>query len=69
MNIFQKLGESYDRPTPKKMRKLGDALLAVAACAMTYSITTKHEVIAVIVMMIGVAGKFLTDFYSETPKV
>ena len=77
MNFDMKLSNYY-KPTPVKMRKLGDALLAtaifiVAGGMWTYDemvkIFTPNEVRAVmgIAFLAGGLGKFLTNF-AKDPK-
>ncbi len=61
-----KLKERYLSPTPKKMRKLGDALLAVSTTIATYAIADDWSKWAQIsALMLGVVGKFLTNFFTE----
>jgi len=66
----------YWRPTPKKWRKLGDALLAVATVIAIGGIwqydslkeifTPKELKIMIVSSIIfGVVGKFLTNFFKE----
>ena len=55
----------YFKPTPKKWRKLGDALLAVSTTATTYAIASDHKWIAIACLIIGSVGKFLTNFFTE----
>ena len=66
----------YWAPTPKKWRKLGDALLAVAGVIAVggiwqfenlKEIFTVGEIKFMIVasIVVGVAGKFLTNFFKE----
>ena len=61
-----KLKERYLAPTPKKMRKLGDALLAVSTTITTYAIAEDwSKWIQISALMMGVVGKFLTNFFTE----
>ena len=61
-----KLKERYLAPTPKKMRKLGDALLAVSTTITTYAIADDwSKWIQISALMMGVVGKFLTNFFTE----
>lgn len=55
----------YNKPTPNKMRKLGDALLSVSATITTYGIASDNKLVAIIALLSGVAGKFLTNFFSD----
>ncbi len=56
--------KNYYKPTPKKFRKLGDALLGVSLMAIPANLTG-HTWIAVSMFAIGVLGKFLTNFFSD----
>lgn len=67
--------KSYWAPTPKKWRKIGDAILAVgtfvtAGALLEYDkmkeIFTPQEVKIIIAaaFVLGVAGKFLTNFFT-----
>ena len=56
----------YYKPTPKIYRKLGDALLAVSTMVTTYAIADEwSKYIALAALVIGVAGKFLSNFFTE----
>ncbi len=71
--IHQK--EYYEKNPAKRMKKLGDALLAVTQTiggSVTISqLTVRGSVdkallwFSFIVMILGAIGKFLTNFYSE----
>lgn len=58
------------RPTPKKMRKLGTAILAVSAGApmvinqFTFDADWKMNIIAII-GVVGLLAKGLTTFFAE----
>lgn len=57
--------KSYYKPTPKKWRQLGDALLAVSTFVTASAIASNNDTIAIISLCIGSIGKFLTNFFSE----
>ena len=70
---------NYYKPTPKFWRKLGDSLLVVALFLSTGAlfqydllkeIYTPKEVRTAIsvIIVIGVLGKFLTNFFKEDEK-
>jgi hypothetical protein len=74
-----KLMEKYYNPTPKKWRKVGDALLASAgligggglvAFDELKEVFDSHELKIIIgaVLIVGIAGKFLTNFFQEEIK-
>ena len=56
------LGE-YDKPTPKKLRRLGDGLL-LASSLITNELILTSPAVASISLIIGTIGKFLTNFFS-----
>lgn len=56
--------KNYYKPTPKKWRKLGDALLAISTFVASYAITEDYKIIAISGFIIGVIGKFLTNFFT-----
>lgn len=67
---------NYWKPTPKKWRKIGDALLAVSTVLSIgglwqfdnlKDVFTSNELKVMIVLSIvlGVIGKFLTNFFVE----
>jgi hypothetical protein len=56
------LGE-YNKPTPKKLRRLGDGLL-LASSLITNELMVVNPTIASISLICGTIGKFLTNFFS-----
>lgn len=54
----------YSKPTPKKMRRIGDALLLVSTL-FTNEVMIDKPIVASVAMITGVVGKFLTNFFSE----
>jgi len=54
----------YAKPTPKRLRRLGDGLL-LASTIMTNETMIDKPAIASIALIAGVIGKFLTNFFSE----
>ena len=54
----------YAKPTPKKMRRIGDALLIVSTL-FTNEVMSEKPAVASVAMITGVVGKFLTNFFSE----
>jgi hypothetical protein len=55
----------YWQPTPKKMKQLGDALLAVSMYAQTQQMFTGESTALMIIGIVGLVGKFLTNFCTE----
>jgi len=61
-----KLGFSqYRKPTPDKMRKLGDALLAVSTFVTTYAAAEEIKWLTIGAVIFGACGKFFTNFFSN----
>ena len=64
--MMKNLKEMYLSPTPKKWRKIGDALLGVSTIVTTYAIADEwSKYIQLSALILGVVGKFLTNFFSE----
>ena len=55
--------EQYNKPTPKKLRRLGDGLL-LASTLITNETMVDKPALASIALICGVIGKFLTNFFS-----
>jgi hypothetical protein len=56
----------YRKPTPAKWRKLGDSLLAVSAFVVAFTVGKDGmEWLEYTALAIGVAGKFLTNMFTE----
>jgi hypothetical protein len=68
MEIYKtltKMKQDYYSPTPKKWRKLGDALLGVSTTITGFAIYENEKWIALTALVLGVIGKFLTNFFGE----
>ena len=55
----------YYKPTPYKLRRLGDALLGVSLISIPMSLAG-NEVAGYILLGFGIVGKFLTNYFSES---
>ena len=61
-----KIKSNYYKPTPAKWRKLGDALLGASTTITAYAIADEwSKYITLAALVLGVTGKFLTNFFSE----
>ncbi|WP_411821242.1 hypothetical protein [Leptospira sp. 'Mane'] len=58
--------KGYYEPTPHLFRKIGDTLLAISAMVTGYAIAEENKIIAYIFLGIGVVGKALSNFFSES---
>lgn len=59
--------KSYWAPTPKKARKIGDALLGVFSVTSMSSMIMENKSLAIASLIIGVVGKVLSNFFTEEP--
>lgn len=57
--------DKYYAPTPAKWRKLGDALLGVSTTITGFAIYEDIKGVAITALILGVVGKFLTNFFAE----
>jgi hypothetical protein len=63
--MYNKMLKNYYKPTPVKWRKLGDALLAVSVTITGFAMYQEIQWVALIALITGVMGKFLTNFFTE----
>lgn len=56
--------KNYWEPTPKNMRKLGDALLAVSMSGVP-AVLMDYKWVGVVLFITGIAGKFITNLFKE----
>lgn len=61
LNLFK----NYYKPTSKKWRKIGDTLLAISLFAAPYEIVRENHHLGITFLIVGIAGKFLTNFFAE----
>ena len=57
--------KSYYSPTPKKLRKIGDALLGSSQFITGYCVIMEEKYLALVCIILGTIGKFMTNLYSE----
>jgi|TARA_R110000751_G_scaffold306736_2_gene426058 hypothetical protein len=57
--------KGYAKVTPVKYQKLGDALLSVSSMITGYAVVDEIKWLALVSLAIGVAGKFLTNFFAD----
>ncbi len=55
----------YFAPTPKRLRVLGDSLAAAGTFGATIVILNGHPIAGTIIMVIGVIGKFISNFFTD----
>ena len=57
--------ENFYKPTPRKLRKLGDGFLAIGTTITATAIAQGVNWLAYAALFCMIIGKFLTNFYSE----
>ena len=57
--------KNYFKPTPKRFRVLGDSLASASVFVSTYGVLNDMKQMAIVVLVSGWVGKFLTNFFSE----
>ena len=60
--------KEYFKPTPKRLRVLGDSLAAAGTFAASVTILNGNPQAGTIIMIVSVAGKFISNFFSEEQK-
>jgi len=63
--MIKKAWKRIEQPTPKKLIRLGYALLGVFSFVSGTAIYQKNDTLAYIALGLAVIGKFLTDFFTE----
>jgi hypothetical protein len=57
----------YFEPTPKRIRVFGDSLVASATFGASIAAMNGHPIVATVVMVVGVVGKFISNFFTDEP--
>jgi hypothetical protein len=57
--------KNYYQPTPKKLRKIGDALLGSSQFLTGYAVVMDEKWLAFTCIGIGTIGKFMTNIFVE----
>lgn len=55
----------YFKPTPKRIRILGDSMAAGSLFVSGLAISTGYEKLAIFVSIAGWAGKFISNFFTD----
>jgi hypothetical protein len=55
----------YFEPTPKRLRILGDSLAAAGTFGASIAVLNGHPIAGTIIMVVGVIGKFISNFFSK----
>ena len=62
---MKSIKETYYRPTPKKMRKIGDSILSLGTTISGITVFTLPAWVTIISLLLTWAGKTITNLYSE----
>lgn len=65
MTAIRKFHNHYSKPTDTKWRKFGDALLGASTTITTFAIYNESNKIAITALVLGVAGKFITNLFKK----
>lgn len=57
--------KNYWKPTPKKLKQLGDSFLAVSGYAQAQEMFTGQNDWLTVISIVGLIGKFLTNFFTN----
>ena len=57
--------KGYYEPTPQLFRKIGDSLMGISSAVTGYAIVEDSKALALTFLIIGVVGKFLSNFFTE----
>lgn len=55
----------YFKPTPKRVRLLGDSLAAAGTFGASIAILNGHPIVGTTIMVIAVIGKFISNFFTD----
>lgn len=55
----------YFKPTPKRVRLLGDSLAAAGTFGASIAILNGHPIVGTIIMVVAVIGKFISNFFTD----
>ena len=63
---MKNLWSNYKKATPDKWRKIGDSIMAVSVFIGTATVSIPHvdKWIPLVSVVLGVVGKFLTNFFA-----
>jgi len=64
LKFIRKMKRKYWCPTPKTWRKIGDALLGVSTMGVP-AVLMNYPWVGIMLFMVGIIGKFLTNFFSN----
>ena len=64
--MAQKFGfKHYFKPTPKRIRILGDSLAAASTLASSIAILGGHPYVGTVMLVSGWVGKFISNFFTD----
>lgn len=55
----------YFKPTPKRLRLLGDSLAVAGTFGASIAILNGHPIVGTTIMVVAVIGKFISNFFTD----
>lgn len=55
----------YFKPTPERIKRLGNALFTTAIAFSTFSYVLQNQTAGMVIFAVGAVGKFITEFFTE----
>jgi hypothetical protein len=65
--MIKKIIKRYYKPTPIKFRAIGDAMLAASLFFLPYDAVKQDHGLTLVVVGIGIIGKFITNLFETKP--
>ena len=65
LDFMKQQWKNYKKPTPVLYRQIGDFLLLLTTAVGANELITGSTKISLIIILIGVIGKYLTNFKTE----
>ena len=59
----------YWAPTPKKIRKIADALLAGCLTLAGFAASANHPTLGITIAIIGGVAKFVSNFFTDDEEI
>lgn len=59
--------KNYFKPTPKRIRILGDSMAGASTLAASFTIMYGSEKLGTAILITGWVGKFLSNFFTDEP--
>jgi hypothetical protein len=61
--------KNYWAPTPKKIRKIADALLAGCLTIAGFAASANHATLGIVIAIVGGVAKFISNFFTDDNEI